>query len=213
MSNYDDNNVRDKEQEKADKRAQKQWDKQVKDEAREAKSIRKAEKQEKTRLRHDEGKYYFWEYNKLNFSKFKIIEVEFFFWTTLILSINFILSAAFSTSNTNKVFSDLMFAIPSVMFVFMFINRFVESLFSNVRNRNVSLMSQRLVGIMYILIMFLYAIILVIILQNGDGSSGSVAHIDHKPWIIINIIVSFVMVILKSLTVSTYGTARSPKEW
>ncbi len=198
---------------KAQKRAQKLENKDLKAQEKELKLQKRAEARErkevkriKTRERHDEGKYYFWEYNKFNFSKMKIIEVEFFFWTTLVLAINFLFASIFAV-NVTDILRDLPLATSSIIFVFMFIDRFVQSAFSNVKNRNISLMVQRAIGIIYILLIFLYGVTLTIILANFKEA------IEVKSWLVMNVIFSFTLIILKIISVSYYGTQMSPKEW
>ncbi len=184
-----------------DAQQEKQLQKRIKAEKKEAKRVKKTERKDKKLERHEQGKYYFWEFNNSNFTRAKILEVNLFFYATIVFSITLFFAAVFAVSDVQKLWKTLSFVFPAIMIVFAFFNRFMESIISNIRNQKMSLVIQRVMGILYILVFFTYFFIMIVMMNDGTS-------IDIRGWIIFNIIVSSTLIVLKTAAVSVYGLGK-----
>ncbi len=187
--------------ETTDAQEEKELKKRIKAEKKETNRIKKDERKARKTERQDQGKYYFWEFNYSNFTRSKILEVNFFFYTTIVFSITLFFSAVFAVSGVQQLWKTLSFVFPAIMIIFAFFNRFMESIVSNIRNQKASLIIQRVMGIFYILVFFTYFFIMIIMMNDGTS-------IDVRGWIVFNIIVSTALILLKTAAVSLYGLGK-----
>lgn len=193
-------------------------------ETAERKRISKEKKDAKAlakKKRHAEGKYYFWEFNKTNFSAAKILEVNVFFWVSLVFGIFAFIVPVVALSSVANFWKSILFIWPGLIILYTIINRFVESILSNTKDRNVSLFFQRIMGIGYIMIMFSYFIFLIAILANGASNSTEAAGdiintpaiIEIQVLVVIPLIIAIVLSLLKSVGVAWYGTTKDGSDW
>ncbi len=210
-----------KERIKEIKRQEKERKSQESAEKKRVATEKKARKKEAKRKRHEEGKYYFWEFNRIHYSKTKILEVNVFFWTTLIFGIFAFLVPVVALSSVTNFWKSILFVWPALIIFYAIINRFMESVLSNSKNRNTSLFFQRFIGIGYVIILFSYFIFLIAILTTGASNSTELAGdilntpaiIEVRALVIIPIIISLVLATLKAIGISWYGTTKEGRNW
>ena len=203
-----------KEQKKQSNAHKKELSKQKKEEAKHRKNL----KRERKELRHSNGDYHFWEFNSTNYSQSKVLEVKIFLYVTIVFAVFSLFIPMVALSRMDSFWQSIVIIWPILLILYALFSRFFESILSNVKSRNVSLFSQRLLGIGYISLMFTYFFILLTLIITGANevdfnASINPAVIESMTMLVIALIMALVLLIFKSIGVSWYGLRKESNYW